>query len=800
MLMPNDLGLTSVCPAVLLHNATVALVSDQPTPREHATRTPFSGLRKLVLNKAFEGSGMQVDACHHLLLTETPGRPLYADDKKTTWFSSMAPWLKLLSARLAALRPNVTVALSDDVLYALCGVRGLNKYRGSVLPCTLVPGLKVIPMDSPEYIMAGNFGALFIAQHDAKRIVEQSAFPDIRREAWTAVTEPKFAEARMYIGAIRKDEPWSLDIETRADSLACLGLAFGSTALCIPIQTTQGPYFSAEQELCLWRDLNHLFRTNPNLIGQNLAFDLEWLLGYGLMPVDIRLDTMLGFALLYPEFPKGLDMIVSLYTDAPYYKDDGKTWGWKQPDAKLRYYNCQDCFYTLRAGIGIEKELFSRGQLGDIKTYTNKALYAALEMQRTRLKVNKENHARLRSIAQREADSIRAFRGLLSPTDININSPKQVKAFLYGTKQLKPVFSKGKPSVDENALKKLRTVYPECQELELIITERHLRKKLSSYLNVELDLDDHLGCAWNVAGTETGRWSSGKSAHRRGLNLQTVPKLLRFSYEAPPGRVFLQPDLSQAEARVSAYLARCGALISLFSDPSRSIHMENAKAIFGHPVVKDTKDYVLAKQCLHAANYKMGPDRFAVEAGISRDRAKEILETYYATYPELGLWHTRTREALLSVGKLVTPLGRERMFYHARAEVLLTGSLSAESWRNAIAYVPQATVPDVLNKGMLKTWEELDYLWLHHQGHDSCLVSVPYDKLGECARQLGSNLRIAIPMGTTSLTIPVEMAWGFLWNPMLPWRGEEDALPLRASYDAYVAEHLTDEYIAQEMK
>jgi len=227
--------------------------------------------------------------------------------------------------------------------------------------------------------------------------------------------------------------------------------------------------------------------------------------------------------------------------------------------------------------------------------------------------------------------------------------------------------------------------------------------------------------------------------------------------------------------------------------------MENALAIFGHEVVKDSKNYVIAKQCLHAANYKMGPDRFAIEAGISKARAQEILGTYYARYPELQAWHARTREAILQVGKLITPLGRERIFYHARAEVLLTGSLSGESWRNAIAYIPQATVPDVLNQGMLRTWAELDYLWLHHQGHDSCLVSVPYDRLGECCERLVANLAIPIPMGFATLVIPTEIAWGRYWHPMVKWQGERDATPLLAGYETHVAEEMTYEHVAAEM-
>jgi DNA polymerase I-like protein with 3'-5' exonuclease and polymerase domains len=696
-------------------------------------------------------------------------------------------------------RPNVAVAVGEKALQALCGVEGITKYRGSVLPSTSLPGLKVVPIVDPTFIVRGNFGWFYITQHDVERIKVQSEFPDIRRRAYTQLTGPTLPVVLGYLKAIRPEDPWSLDIETRAESIACVGIGWGSSALCIPLQTTKGPYFSPQDELTIWNGLQELMNRCPMLVGQNLTYDLEWLLDYGVWPSGIALDTMLGFSLLYPEFPKGLDMIVSLYTDAPYYKDDGKTWGWKQPDQRLWQYNCQDAFYTLVAANEITKELKTKGLWSTYESYVNKELWAALEMQRTRLRHDQDSHEKLKTLVSTQAETTRSFLELVAGKEINVNSPKQVREYLYGTKGLKPIYSReGTVSSDENALRVLRTQYPDCQELELIIRERHLRKKLTSYLNVELDPDGYLGCSWNVAGTETGRWSSGKSPKRRGLNLQTVPKVLRNAYRAPNGRVFIQPDLSQAEARVVAYLARCQGLKDLFNDPTRSIHMENAVAIFGSKPKKDSKEYVLAKQCLHAANYKMGPDRFAVEANITKHRAKEILDAYYTHYPEIPAWHARTKECVLAVGKLITPLGRERIFYNARAEVLLTGSMSGESWRNAIAYVPQATVPDVLNKGMLKTWEELDYVWLHHQGHDSCLISVPNDRLGEAAECLARNLAISIPVGGDVLVIPSEVQWGYNWHPMLPWRGESQGneIAYRKHMDSEMqAERITDDLI-----
>lgn len=733
-------------------------------------------------------------------LAGSAGRVLFKLAASVGWDLDTMPWLSCddwTSLKGGSL-PNLAIALGDQALEVLCGVKGHTKYRGSVLASSAVPGLKVLSFLSPDYIMAGNFGHYYIAQHDMERAKNESLYPEIRRKNWAPILKPTLATVTSYLQTIRRETCWSLDIETRADTLACIGVASGSSALVVPFQTTTGPFWTPAEEVIIWRALQDTFNRCPRLIGQNLAFDLHWMVDYGAWPSGIWLDTMLGFALLYPEYPKGLDMIVSLFTDAPYYKDDGKTWGWKQPDQKLWYYNAQDCIYTLWAAEQIEHELKIKGKWDGYQAYQNRQIYAALEMQRTRLLQDPVNHAKLKSTCEEQALATHSFLELVTGQSLNVNSPKQVQNYLYGKKGLAPVSFKGKLSVDENALKSLRPKYPECQELELIIRERHLRKKLSGYLNAELDPDGHVACSWNIAGTETGRWSSSKSPHWRGINLQTVSKILRYSYRAPLGRVFIQPDLSQAEARVVADLANCHGLRELFNDPTRSVHMENALKIFGVVPKKDSLQYVLAKQCLHAANYKMGPDRFSVEASITKDRAKEILKAYYAAYPEIGIWHNRTRETIIQLGKLITPFGRDRIFYHARAELELTGQISGESWRNAIAYIPQATVPDVLNYGMLRTWDELGpELWLHHQGHDSCMVSIPTERLGETCEAFKRNLTMAIPVGQNLLTIPVEVSWGFFWHPMRGWKGERDASTEQERYLKWANEEVEANMVSE---
>ena len=137
--------------------------------------------------------------------------------------------------------------------------------------------------------------------------------------------------------------------------------------------------------------------------------------------------------------------------------------------------------------------------------------------------------------------------------------------------------------------------------------------------------------------------------------------------------VFIQPDLSQAEARVVAYLSGASKLIELFNDPSKSIHMENAKAILGYYPKKDSPDYILAKKCVHAANYRISAGFFSTVASVPKAKATELLEAYHWSYPEIRRWHDWVRDQIAGTGILRTPFGRERIFATARAELLLTG-------------------------------------------------------------------------------------------------------------------------------
>jgi len=292
-------------------------------------------------------------------------------------------------------------------------------------------------------------------------------------------------------------KPYSIDIETRGGSIACIGVGYRCgelyRAICVPIQTTHGPAFSLGDEREVWKSLDGLLQDNPLLIGQNLTYDLDYLKDYGLRPSGIHMDTMTAHCLLYPEWTqgyKGLDFITSFYLDdVVYYKGEGKTWGSRTPDEDLWRYNLKDVIHTLRASEVIDRQLVQRGLYQKYHEEVLPLTFLALEMMERRLCVNEPNRLLLDKLLQAELAGIHISLTHLLGREINTESPKQVHALLYRTLQLPARHKRGsnKVTADENALRELKTLYPKEPILDLIIKERHLSKRKGTFVDCEME-------------------------------------------------------------------------------------------------------------------------------------------------------------------------------------------------------------------------------------------------------------------------------------------------------------------------
>ncbi len=234
-------------------------------------------------------------------------------------------------------------------------------------------------------------------------------------------------------------------------------------------------------------------------------------------------------------------------------------------------------------------------------------------------------------------------------------------------------------------------------------------------------------------------------------------------------RVFLQVDLKQAESRFVAYDSCDENLIAALTDPSRDIHSEVAAEIFECSVGQvrdeakagDTGKRQLGKKSGHSANYDGKPatlqESCLKELGLVIDMkfATKISDAYHRLFPGVRKWHKGIRDTVYSKRRLDSPFGRQRYFY---------GRMDDATFREAYAYRPQSTIPDVTNHLMLATMErrreELPDFWLHLQTHDSLIYSLERENVAPLADymlDLNWHPRLILPAGPLVIPVSIEV-------------------------------------------
>ena len=237
-------------------------------------------------------------------------------------------------------------------------------------------------------------------------------------------------------------------------------------------------------------------------------------------------------------------------------------------EEKLWAYNAFDCCLTRELYDELVDDVeadcqetydFERGMIGPAMTMMRRGL----------LVDNTERLALLAELVPLRAKLVElldTYSNAIWDKELNHNSPLQLKKFLYEClglpKSVKFAKGKQKISTDREALEGLRDKYPRARPVvDCILGLRDTDKKIS-VLSTKYDDDGRMRTSYNVAGTETGRWSSSQSAFWTGTNLQNITGELREIFIADPGHKLFYADLDQAESRVVAYLSGDDAYIN----------------------------------------------------------------------------------------------------------------------------------------------------------------------------------------------------------------------------------------------
>jgi DNA polymerase I len=320
---------------------------------------------------------------------------------------------------------------------------------------------------------------------------------------------------------------------------------------------------------------------------------------------------------------------------------------------------------------------------------------------------------------------------------INPGSWQQLQLLFYDLLKFKPITKYDKKTkerkitTDRDALEKLAQDWRARAFTNFILKERDLGKHLS-VLNSGIGADGRMRCSYNVAGTETGRWSSSENAFYEGTNFQNITDLMRRIFVPDRGKKFGSFDLAQAESVIVGYLSgdanykealRSGDLHTyvcrlVWPELPWTGNKKQDRAIADRKYYRDFSYRDLAKRGGHGSNYGGSPAVLALHLKIATEVAERFQAAYFKAFSGIRLWHSRIQMEITTKRYLTTPFGRRCYFPGRPSDTSLL--------KSAIAYTPQSTIGDALNLGLYKVWKALDYLGTHEiemllQVHDSFL-------------------------------------------------------------------------------
>lgn len=315
----------------------ILLLLDHWHDQEEITGQPLAGSRFFILRSMLSAAGISLDDCEianvfnvnttdiiRLCGPKTQaikGYPAVMSGKYID--AQYEPHLEALAKTIARHDPNLIIALGPAALWALTGLSGQKKYRGT--PIAARSGHKVLATWSPEQVMR-QWPLRPIVIADLEKAKHESTSREITRPSRRIWIEPSIADIeQFYKSHILPATSLSCDIETAGGTITEIGYApSAELALVIPFLSrrhTDGNYWRTfAEEKRAW-DIVRLINTTKPLFGQNFQYDMQYLWKTVGIPAPLFCDdTMLLHHTLQPEMQKGLGFLGSIYTSESAWK------------------------------------------------------------------------------------------------------------------------------------------------------------------------------------------------------------------------------------------------------------------------------------------------------------------------------------------------------------------------------------------------------------------------------------------------------------------------------------------------
>ena len=475
---------------------------------------------------------------------------------------------------------------------------------------------------------------------------------------------------------------------------------------------------------------------NPAIqkIGQNIKFDILALRKYGVKVAGKLFDTMLAHYLLNPELRHGMDYLAETYL---HYKTvpiedligpKGKKQGSMRdvPLEQIKEYAAEDADITLRLRNYFAPYLKSEGVEKLFEEIEMPLVYVLAEMEATGVKLDTEALRQSSEVLTMQLAFLEQEIHQLAGQEFNINSNRQVGEVLFDKLQLDTKAKKTKTglySTSEEVLEKLRAKHPIVEKL---LDYRGLKKLLSTYLDALPALihpeTGKIHTSFNQAVTATGRLSSTNP------NLQNIPvrdelgREIRKAFIADSDDcLFFSADYSQIELRIMAHLSQDPHMVQAFCEGA-DIHASTAAKIYNVPLDEVTPDMRRkAKTANFGIIYGISIFGLAERLSIPRAEAKELIEGYFQTYPNVRAYMDESIRVAKEKGYVETIFKRKRFLPDINSHNAMVRGYAE---RNAINAPIQGSAADIIKLAMIRIHQRFE-----EEGLKSRMILQVHDEL-----------------------------------------------------------------------
>lgn len=770
-------------------SAQLMLVGEAPGKNEDELGRPFVGPSGDLVDQFLEECGS-----HRSKVYVTNVRKYRPPNNNFELWNPEEPSLeqqvKLLWEEIEVVKPACILALGERALNALTGRKGIGKWRGSILQSINIEP-KVVATWHPANLLYQNediesgrgvFKYLYkqVIRHDFKRAYDESLYRDMRLPERILEICKSSLQFYRFVEEIYKNGKTAIDIEALKCVPDCMSFSAGAgQAMSIPLwnvmETINYEGLPPTELAHIWKAAAEVYH-DPRIrkIGQNFKYDEDKLFRLGFRLDMLWGDTSIAAHVLNPEMPKALEFLSSIHTREPYYKDERKEFDVKRDSYNRRLvYNARDAAVTEEVHDNLYAELVERDLHELYHTCYMPRHRFYLDMERIGFRVDETKRQELLDKYLLLFDTVHNRTTGNLGYELNVNSAPQLQRAVFDDLKMPLRYKMRKRkdgrkvktlSTDEETLTALMANNAKHERtkniLSDILEERKIRKTISTYILAKPDYDGRMRTSYNICGTETDRTSTSNIAapirpeKSMGVAFQTLTKHgdvgadICEMYIPDDGCVFINADLSQAEARVVFVLAEDWETLSLLDDPDYDMHWQTAIWIFNElesdvRVVKkkyDKEDMrrFIGKTTRHAGhlgiqkhtfmmNVNTDAKKYGFDLKISEWKAGEILKAFHRNAPKIKSVFHETIEATLNLTRVLSgpinigpnnlpmPHCRERMFFDRWSNDLL---------KEAYSDIPQSTVSNQTKYAGMRAKIRIPDLQIILEGHDALLVQV----------------------------------------------------------------------------